>query len=334
MRARGLSFGPIVRVVLSIALLGAVASMADAKTVAALRGAAPFWLAALLLLYSADRLLMAFKWWLLLRAKRLPVSLSAAIRGYYVSSFVGMFLPMTVGGDIVRIGAMQGAGAPTTALLSSIAIERLIGALAQGLLCLLSVGLIAATQMQVEVEPLRWGLGLAGLLALLMLALPLSFGLAKRIAKASADRGGFMGKLGALCTDYAAWRLVPGAMRTFMLLTLLESLFPIALYAAASRAVGADLGLLQLTAIVPLIYLIARLPLATFGVEQLGFVAAAAQLGGDRTSAVAVTLVVLFTLVVALVPGAIAYVLGRRNSGGAAANASANPEATSTLNSR
>src|SRR5262245_22434331 len=50
-------------------------------------------------LVTVDRLLMAWKWWLLVRGRDAAVSLRAAIRAYYLASFAGWFLPMTLGAD-------------------------------------------------------------------------------------------------------------------------------------------------------------------------------------------------------------------------------------------
>ena len=51
---------------------------------------------------------MAWKWWLLVRSRDAALGLWAAVRAYYLASFAGYFLPMTVGADAVRIGALAG----------------------------------------------------------------------------------------------------------------------------------------------------------------------------------------------------------------------------------
>ena len=102
---------------------------------------------------------MAYKWHRLLRVRDLDIGLGEAVRAYYISSFAGVFLPMTVGADLVRIGALQGGRVSNTNLVASIAIERGLGALSQAVFCVLSVLLIAALQLQVDVP-------VGGLLAL------------------------------------------------------------------------------------------------------------------------------------------------------------------------
>jgi hypothetical protein len=50
-----------------------------------LAAADPLYLLAVIAVVTADRLLMAWKWWLLLRGRDAAVSLWAAIRAYSVS---------------------------------------------------------------------------------------------------------------------------------------------------------------------------------------------------------------------------------------------------------
>jgi uncharacterized membrane protein YbhN (UPF0104 family) len=52
----------------------------------------------LLVLVTIDRIFMAYKWLLLLRVKDKNISLPTVIRIYYIGTFIGFFLPTTVGG--------------------------------------------------------------------------------------------------------------------------------------------------------------------------------------------------------------------------------------------
>ena len=49
---------------------------------------------AVVLLATADRLLMAWKWWLLVQARDVTLGLWPAVRAYYLASFAGYFLPI------------------------------------------------------------------------------------------------------------------------------------------------------------------------------------------------------------------------------------------------
>ena len=114
---------------------------------------------AVVALATLDRLLMAWKWWLLVRSRDASLGLWAAVRAYYLASFAGYFLPMTVGADAVRIGALAGTSR-TAVLVASVVLERLIGALAQAVLAVLSVGTLVTLGLGARVGPAeRWALG-------------------------------------------------------------------------------------------------------------------------------------------------------------------------------
>ncbi len=96
------------------------------------------WMAAALALVTLNRVYMAAKWNLLLRARSVHIGWWDAIRAYYVSTFLGVFLPPTVGADIARTLLVRRDSVPTVEVVASILVERLIG-----LLSLLAFGTIS-----------------------------------------------------------------------------------------------------------------------------------------------------------------------------------------------
>ncbi len=268
------------------------------------------------LLHTGDRMLMAYKWRRLLLAKGVDVGLGEAIRGYYVSSFASIFLPMTVGADVVRITVMRGGRISTETLIASIALERALGALAQAVFCAFSVALILALRMQVPVDGSTLMMSAAAAVAVLSLSLPLSFKIAANAQARLALRAGLPGKLGALAGEYASWSGHPREIWVFLLLTLIEGLFPIATYLAAAAALQVPTTVVEMAAVVPIVYLVARLPIsaAGIGVEQGGFAYAATWLGlmAQAPAAAISFLVSPITLLIALLPGLVAWAGTRR----------------------
>src|SRR3989337_2193518 len=57
-----------------------------------------------------DRVLMAYKWNILLRAKSIHIPLLNVTGTYLTSTFLGVFLPATVGGDAIRAYAVSKEG--------------------------------------------------------------------------------------------------------------------------------------------------------------------------------------------------------------------------------
>ena len=86
-----------------------------------------FYLALSFLIILANRILMPVKWNLLLIAKSIDIGVFSAIRIYFISSFLGLSLPSTVGADTVRAFYVKRIGFSYADIISSIIVERLIG---------------------------------------------------------------------------------------------------------------------------------------------------------------------------------------------------------------
>jgi uncharacterized membrane protein YbhN (UPF0104 family) len=293
----------LLRVGVSVGLLAVLFAFVDrAELARRLAGADAGRLVLVVLIVTADRLLMAWKWWLLIRGREAAVSLWAAVRAYYVASFAGWFLPMTVGADVVRIAALSGGGR-TPGLVASVVVERVVGALAQAVLATVSLGFLIALGLGAEIGPdKRWAL--LGALAAAFLAFPFSFRVAAWLAPRLPG-----GPLRSLATAYAGYAVSGPLLLGFFGLTLLEGCFPIAYHYVVGKALGLDPGWSFYIATVPLVFLVARLPvsLGGLGVLELSFVYLAALLGLGRTEAFSIAVVAEALVLVSLLPGAVAY---------------------------
>lgn len=95
----------------------------------ALRGVSWAWIALAVLLVLVDRALMATRWiWLLSpvdRARKPPIL--DLLRIFFVSTFVGSFLPASVGSDAVRTWQATEKGVPGSQALASVLMDRVLG---------------------------------------------------------------------------------------------------------------------------------------------------------------------------------------------------------------
>jgi hypothetical protein len=298
----------LLRVGITLALLAVLVWFVDWSRLATrLAGAQPGLLFGVVVLATADRLLMAWKWWLLIRGRAAAVSLWAAVRAYYLASFVGYFLPMTVGADAVRVASLSGGGR-TAGLVASVLLERMIGALAQAVLAGISLATLVALGLGASVGPAqRWLLAGAVLAALLMF--PFTFPTARWGAALVVGRPGWRGSLGSMLRAYGDYGASGGLLIVFFALTLLEGAFPVAFNYVAGRALGLDPGWTFYIATVPLVYLVARLPvsLGGLGFLELSFVSLAVAQGVSWTDAFAIASVVTTLYILALAPGALLY---------------------------
>ncbi len=134
--------------------------------------ARPAPLVAAVLLVVVDRTLMAWRWlWLLVPFQgpsagaggRPSVGLAAILHVFFVSTFVGTFLPASVGGDAVRATALARLGVPMADAVASVFMDRVLGVL--GVLAMAVVGLWLARDL-----PARPGVLAAVLAALAITA--------------------------------------------------------------------------------------------------------------------------------------------------------------------
>ncbi len=84
-------------------------------------------LALVLLLVALDRVIMIYRWVLLLRASGVPITTAKAADIFLVSSFVGSFLPAGIGADAARAYAIAVRTSHGSQAVASVGVDRLIG---------------------------------------------------------------------------------------------------------------------------------------------------------------------------------------------------------------
>ncbi len=124
--------GGALRALVAVALTVVVFWKSDPPAILAAAAGAdlrPIGIAALLVL--ADRTLMAYRWLVLLRPFTGPAGprLSVVMRIFFVSTFVGTFLPASVGGDAVRAFALSRRGVSGSGAVASVLMDRMLGVL-------------------------------------------------------------------------------------------------------------------------------------------------------------------------------------------------------------
>jgi hypothetical protein len=97
---------------------------------------------AVLALVALDRIVMIWRWIILLRATGQQIATKSAAWIYLVSSFVGSFLPAGVGGDAARAYSLARRTSEGSAAFASVAVDRLLGLLS--LVLIAAFGLIVA----------------------------------------------------------------------------------------------------------------------------------------------------------------------------------------------
>ncbi|HEY7639348.1 MAG TPA: lysylphosphatidylglycerol synthase transmembrane domain-containing protein [Steroidobacteraceae bacterium] len=249
-----------------------------------------------LVVVTLDRMLMTFKWTLLLRAQGYRLPLFQGVTIYCTAMVWGLALPTTVGADAIRAVMVTKRGFNGTDVVTSIVIERMVGfvlALALGLVSLAILRSIGVLDARFD-RALYLGVAmLIGVTLLLVAALDerlVSKVVARLPAKVRASK-----VMNYLERFAAAYRSLGGARATiakFSALTVLEQVFSVAFPWVLAKGLGVPVDLLLLLGVLPITTLISRLPISFdgLGVYEAVFVGLLVLAGIDAAAALAIAI--------------------------------------------
>jgi uncharacterized protein (TIRG00374 family) len=306
----------ILQIVISVILLGVLIYWVDvAAVVEAIRGASLPLIAVALLIITVNRVLMAVKWNVLLRARGVDLTWGGAVRVYYRSTFLGIFLPPTLGGDVVRAWLVTRERPRLEIVVSSILVERVLGLLALaafGIAAAILFPHMAGGSSKLDAGRLITVVGGAGAIAVAAFAFSFTSVCEAMISAVTgrlADKriiGKLAAMLGRIYASYREYRSDRGTLAMFFALTLLENGFPIVRAWVVAAALGVDVSLGWFLVIVPLELMLIRIPLSFdgFGIREGLFVYFLGMVGVDQGTAFAIGLVNHVLFLVGTLPGA------------------------------
>lgn len=273
-----------------------------------------------LMITTCNRILMAIKWNILLRAKGIHLSWNEVTRIYYTSTFLGLFLPPTVGMDTVKAYRVSRKGADLTDVISSIVMERVLGMIA--LLVFGIMGGIIFITMYADVDfnmmsVLRLFVALAiGGVLLFVVSLSKSFGaVVLKFFDIVPKRGKYVRKasekLEILYRSFHRYSENKGVIGVFFMLTCVENVLPIIRPFIIALALDAYVPLSYLFVIVPIELVLIRLPISFdgFGIREGIFVYFLALIGMGPDVAFTIGLTNHLLFLIAIVPGWLFYVM-------------------------
>jgi uncharacterized protein (TIRG00374 family) len=253
----------------------------------AFRDALGPWLALALVANALLLITSTWKWERLLTAVGIKPGFGVLFRFYTIGFFFSSFLPGTVGGDVVRWHAASSARHSRLKVAATILVERITGVVALVMLCLLFV----AWKPQLATPPtlvLIAAIGAALVAALWLGWSPRLTAMLERLARGRAGR-----LVGPVHRLHRALNDVPRK-------ALFASVgYSLPFYASAgllffliSRAFGAEIGLLEATAVQILICLLTLIPISLggLGLAQAGDVYLLGLLGVDVPTALGMSL--------------------------------------------
>jgi uncharacterized protein (TIRG00374 family) len=307
------------RLILSLVLIAVVITTVDLDEIRdMIADSQPAYLLLAYLIAIGDRILMAYKWNILLRVRNIHISLFDATVVYLKTSFLGLFLPATVGGDALRAYAVAREEHNIADVISSILIERALGFAALFAFALISIVLsifVFGQSFFEGIEQLLW-LFIA-LLATCVVVVLLSFNtsllhrIRDRVKGSRIANNVVARRLGSVYDSYQGYRGSKLQLVLFLILSLAENLFPVMWTYALSLAFGLDISLLYFFILVPIVLVLVRLPisLSGIGIQEGTFVYFLSLIGVAGSQALLLGAASNVIGILSILPGGIAYAL-------------------------
>jgi uncharacterized protein (TIRG00374 family) len=247
----------------------------------------PLWALVALGVFTLDRVLMSFKWGLLLTIRGYRVTLTERLMVYCSSMMWGLALPSTVGADGIRILLVRRFGVRVDDALATILVERGLGFISALLMAVMSLLLLRFIVPDVGAYDTPLLVGIASLLAAIAIML-LSFNskavssvlslLPPRVAQSSAAR-----LITRLHEAYRSLSFDRRRLALFFGLTVAEQLLVTVCYGLVALALQLKFNAVFVFAAVPLAILVSRLPISIDGLGVYeGIFIGVMTLGGMR----------------------------------------------------
>jgi uncharacterized protein (TIRG00374 family) len=282
------------------------------------RGARPIWIAAALLLVVVDRTLMAYRAVALLQP--FPESSRPRVRDivrvFFVSTYLGTFLPGSIGGDAVRTYALNRLAVPAADAFASVFLDRLLGIVS--LLVMALAGLALARDLAHDPAVL------VSLVATAMVCLVSAIAIFSRRAGVMSEtvaawvpshrvRRATSAVVGGLQRYAPERRLLAAVLAASVGVQILRILQAFCL----GVALGIPLPVTAYFAFIPVILLVMLLPISIngLGTSQVAFVGLFARAGVRQADAVALSILFLALGVAGNLPGGFLYVFRRPANG-------------------
>lgn len=299
------SAATVVRWGVSLALLGALAFFVDLQEVyRILQSADLVLLGGALGVSLVDRLLMAGKWFPLLRVQLPDVEVGRAVRAYFAAGVAELFLP-SHSGDLLRSLGLGRDDGSTVEVGASIVVERLLGLTATGIVVLLVLWVALSTSIQMGIL-LPWALACVGV-SVLVTVLPFSSYVRRQFKRVLNRFGGgrWIRLIERFGKAYQTYRGHSWTLLVVVFLSLVQQFMPVLMFWVGAHALHLELSLVSIFVAVPLTFFVARLPIsvAGLGIVEGGLTYLLGLFGAEASQAVSLALAGRVVRLFTLLPG-------------------------------
>lgn len=240
----------------------------------------------------ARNLLGACRWSILLRAKGHAVSIWPLLRYYFIGGFFNFFLPTIVGGDVARGYYLSRWGVGKSAAAGSILLERILGVTALVLVSAISIFMVSGSSIGAGVSLFILAACVGWLIVLVLLC-----GAGDRLIPkiVPGPLRGRLSLLSGVIAEIRSYGKVRGAViRGFAVTVAFQAAGVWSTY-LLSLAVGCSVSAGYFFILLPLVWLIAMIPISIngLGLREGAFVTLFLAVGMTQETAIAISILFL-----------------------------------------
>ena len=314
----------LLRLLISLGLLATVIWFADWHAIwKELRSVDPRWVFAALALAFLDRIVLTYRWQLLLVIRNLAIGFGRLLRIQLAANFLGSFLPSSIGVDAIRIAALSRAGHPATEVIATTLVDRATLVIATLLFGSLTILALAGTRLPGDVS---------NVVLLTTVAVVIGCFTVLQPGVRRWARGSLLPRLPRSMREHAAeiavatlsYRHEPRRLLYVGAVTVMLFVVRLCFAKSLALACGADVSYSELLMVIPILWIVVMLPITigNIGLQDAGYVALMGLLGVPPAVAVSMSLIEHVVARAVSLPGALfladvaggAVSAGRRNS--------------------
>ncbi len=285
------------------------------------RNLSPWYFGLSLVVFAAAQVIIAVRWWLLLRAQSIRIEVLAAVRLFYVGLFYNNVMPGAVGGDLLKAWYVTKHTDRRLAGALSVVVDRAIGLAGTLLIAIftyltfvrgrIAIGGKGAGWLSQHWAVVLWAVAAVGAVFAALLVHPAA---RARVAGTAAK----VRVKGVLLLRGARDAVVvycskPWTLLLALILTLIAQSTVIAAFWLLGRDLGVEAGLSYYFVVFPVMWVVGAIPIsiAGLGVTEAGTVGLFTLLAGTpRNLSTALALCQRFVWVLVSLPGGLVHLLG------------------------
>jgi len=302
--------------ILGIALLLCLFAFVDLGEMRhSLASVKPYLIAAGLAGILIDSLLMAYRWGAILWIQAPDISFTKLLRFYFLSGFLGNFIPLS--NDVIKVYCSARYTADTKGAFSSVVLDRMIGMLSLGIIALIAlVALQGVAIAQVRTTVFFFIIAFAVLSMGLPLILQTGFMIRSIRRVLSWLRWGPTMKVGALYENLLVYQNQRGVMARVLVVSFANHVVSILVYYAIALSFPGKVAIGYFFLLIPIAYVLATVPVTVggMGVLEGSIVYLFSSVGMPVETCVSMVVCQRVMRMAASLPGGVIYVLNGMGS--------------------